>query len=407
MKNEVVAASITKRVGSAIMDAIIIVLFMILLQSWAVVPISEHIYHVSDMQKEYAAKIVDTGLFVDVKGTTYELNNNLLYDYKTGYTILDDKKTQISVPDFYEPYFAKFINTEYANNKVVIDEKKKADESNMMVYKDYYRTQHEASNLFTTDAGGKVTLKEGVTAETAAKFYMEQYNKAFKALYYPGNDVSNMVLKIQNINLVGAMISLSITLIIFTLIIPLCRKDGETIGKMMLGIGVSSRKDGFRITKWQTVIRFLAFFFLEIAFSVLIGNFAPQLVGLPLIASFTVVVFSKSHAAIHDFCAATFVVDKTRCLIYKNMEEFKEHMSELQAIDEKDSYITEASNQFEYIDKDNFNSLRSDKTSDDIIENGENLETASEEVENKDILQESSKEDEPQKEAKVEENDQK
>ena len=41
MQNEMVTASIFKRVGAAVLDAILIFIFIVLAQSWAVVPIAD------------------------------------------------------------------------------------------------------------------------------------------------------------------------------------------------------------------------------------------------------------------------------------------------------------------------------------------------------------------------------
>ena len=368
MKNELVSASIVKRVGSAILDGIIIFLFLILMQSWVVVPISNHSFNLENMQKEYVEKIVDTGLFVkDEAGTVYELRSSALYNYETGKTIIEkDKDKTYTVQEFYEPYFQKFLTTDYANNKVKDNDK---DETNDLSFKDTYLKAKQESNLFEK-RGDSYFVVDGADKKEVSKFYTDQYALAYTALYTPNNDISNLIVDINTISLTGMIISGTISLVIFTLVIPLCRKDGETLGKMMTGLGVCSRKDGFRVRKIQTVARFFAFFLLEVALSVLIGNIATPLVGLPLVASFTVMVFAKSHVAFHDLCAATFVVDKSRCLIYKDLEAFKEHQEELIQIHDKDAILTAGNEQFEYIDKDNANTFRKDKNV-EVIDNEE------------------------------------
>jgi len=338
MQNEMVTASIFKRVGAAVLDAILIFIFIVLAQSWAVVPIADACFGYSDTQQEYRDKLVESGLFVEYSSTgndsekaVYQITAAALYDAETGKDTLHDRTC--TAFDYYEPFFQTFIASPYGQYNV--SGKGEKEES---FADEFVRAKSEKTELFVLSNGNYVPV-EGVNNENLAEFYVNQYdNFASTALYHVDGEIYSLALKINNISIWGLIITGTLAFLIFSLVIPLCRKDGETIGKMIVGSAVVSRKDGFRVRKTQTLIRFVSFFFLEIVLSVMLGNFALILVMLPLLASFTFVAFSKSHCAFHDYFAATLVVDKTKCVIYKNAEELNEHLLQLKKIEEQDVY---------------------------------------------------------------------
>lgn len=338
MQNEIVTASIFKRVGAAVLDAILIFIFIVLMQSWVVVPIADACFGYSDTQQEYRDKLVESGMYVeysssgnDSEKAVYPITAAALYDATTGKDNLNDRTC--SAFDYYEPFFSTFVASPYGQYNIA--GKGETEES---FSEEFIRAKSEAENLFVLSGETYVPV-EGATNEKLAEFYVNQYdNFVGVALYNVNGEIYSLALEINNISIWGLIITGTLAFVIFSLVIPLCRKNGETIGKMIVGSAVVSRKDGFRVRKTQTLIRFVSFFFLEIVLSVMLGNFALILVMLPLLASFTFVIFSKSHCAFHDYFAATVVIDKNKCIVYKNAEELNEHLLQLKAIEEQDVY---------------------------------------------------------------------
>ena len=120
---------------------------------------------------------------------------------------------------------------------------------------------------------------------------------------------SQTYLDIENLN--KNMMLFSILMIIPTLfgvslityfIIPICSKNGETIGKYLLGLGVLTA-DGYVLKKYYHIPRFLSLFVIEMAGGIL--SFG----GLFLI-SYIMFCFSKKRRSVHDFCANSVVIDK-------------------------------------------------------------------------------------------------
>lgn len=331
MKNEIVTASIPKRVGSVILDFIIVFLFVILFQNWVVLPISNSAFKLDSLQNTYREKIVETGLFVQNDTAIYELRSTNLYNVETKSTILDDKLYQAH--EFYEPYFTIFSSTEYATKPIFENE----NGEKVLCFVDIFNNAKEESELFTKEGNNYIPIK-GYDNTEMQKFYFNIYEKAYEALYNPEMDMYILVTDINMISVIGFVISFVVALIVFTLIIPLIRKDGATIGKAMFSLGIVTKTTGFSVRKSQTIVRFIAFLFLEVILSVMMGNFLIAMVGLPLFVSFTCLVFTKSHSAIHDFCAATLVVDKSKCVIFNSLEEFKQHEEQIRINIERDAY---------------------------------------------------------------------
>lgn len=92
------------------------------------------------------------------------------------------------------------------------------------------------------------------------------------------------------------------TSLIFYLIIPICSKNGETIGKYILGLGVLSA-DGYVLKRYHHIPRFLSLFVIEMAGGIL--SFG----GLFLV-TYIMFCFTKKRRSIHDFFGNSVVIDK-------------------------------------------------------------------------------------------------
>lgn len=115
---------------------------------------------------------------------------------------------------------------------------------------------------------------------------------------------------------------LMFTLPIFFLVIPLCLKHGETIGKLIFKLGIVN-KLGYRHSKLQLIPRFLLSIAIIVILYFLVGINLISLGILTFLAlvSYGLTIFTKDHKAIHDFLAGTLVVDKVHSEIYANATE--------------------------------------------------------------------------------------
>lgn len=101
--------------------------------------------------------------------------------------------------------------------------------------------------------------------------------------------------------------------LIFYFIIPICSKNGETIGKYCLGLGVLSA-DGYVLKKYYYIPRFLSLFIIEMAGGIL--SFG----GLFLV-SYILFCFNKKRRSIHDFIGNSVVIDKKASVWFVDREQ--------------------------------------------------------------------------------------
>lgn len=129
--------------------------------------------------------------------------------------------------------------------------------------------------------------------------------------------------------------------LIFFLVIPLCRKDGESLGKLIFGIKVVSA-EGFRINKLQRVFRPLLVTLLHLA--ALIPNVG---IGLAIyfigaIVSFLMMALGKKRMNIHERITRTIVVDKKYSIIFSSLHDKSLYM-EKHNVDEKGNPLIKVS----------------------------------------------------------------
>ena len=141
-----------------------------------------------------------------------------------------------------------------------------------------------------------------ISTEEVTKLSAENENLMYSSLYY----------------LIPIFIGFSL---IFELLIPLFSPEGKSIGKFIFKLGILT-KDGYELSKYKLVIRWLAYLVLEIALGILT-------VGGTILISYTMLMFNKKKRVLHDYVAGTMVVDTKTLFYFKNAEEerrFQERM---------------------------------------------------------------------------------
>jgi uncharacterized RDD family membrane protein YckC len=125
---------------------------------------------------------------------------------------------------------------------------------------------------------------------------------------------------------VSVFVPFSVFQLIFFFVIPLCLKNGETLGKLTLSLG-TCKIDGFKITLKEKIIRQ----FLTTALGMLvilpwtyIGIMAYVLIAL---VDYMVLVMSKTHQSLHDRLAKTECYDKKASLVFIDEADMAEYAS--------------------------------------------------------------------------------
>ena len=109
---------------------------------------------------------------------------------------------------------------------------------------------------------------------------------------------------------------------IFYFIIPLCFKNGETIGKKVMHTCLVN-KLGYQYSRLQLIPRFLFPTFLIIAIVFITGFsfWSLLIVSATILVSYLFVIFSKNNKALHDYFAGTLVIDARESTWFKNAKE--------------------------------------------------------------------------------------
>lgn len=186
----------------------------------------------------------------------------------------------------------------------------------------------------------------GVTFEQTGDGFMqmspaeqENYNQAYTALT---NDKEAMAAYNMVVNLTLVITSLSILFgyLILEFAVPLCFKNGQTLGKKIFGIGVM-HKSGIQITPmllfFRTVLgkytleTMVPVLILMMIFFNVIGRLGTIILGLFLLLQIIIVIATPGRCLLHDLLAQTVAVDISSQKIFKDGAELLAYKQKMHA----------------------------------------------------------------------------
>ena len=154
--------------------------------------------------------------------------------------------------------------------------------------------------------------------------------KEYKYIYYYAlSDLTSLKRIIDDYNrysLFGTTLPLIeamfLTMLIFYFIIPMCFRDGETVGKLIMHTCLVN-KLGYRYKRSQLIVRFLfpAFVVSAVLWFTGFSMITVIILSFVILASYLLVIFGKENKAIHDYLAGTLVVDKRASTFFKDINE--------------------------------------------------------------------------------------
>lgn len=156
--------------------------------------------------------------------------------------------------------------------------------------------------------------------------------------------------------------SLSFSMLIFFVAIPMIFKNGETLGKLVFHLCLTN-KLGYRISRLQIIPRYLFMMVIIVALYFIIGLnlWLLGVVTFLALASYTLSIFTKDHKAIHDYIAGTIVVDKVHSEIYQDARHEDKVKTEINSVQSLIADVeTPRDNSVLYENK-NFNKDKNDK----------------------------------------------
>ena len=111
------------------------------------------------------------------------------------------------------------------------------------------------------------------------------------------------------------LIPILLSVLVFEFVMPLIFKRGrKTLGKLLFKLSVVDAR-GLNCSFWRFLARFSIFLILEVLVGIV--SFA-----IPLIVSFSMMVFSKTSQTFHDYVSGTYVVEAPMTSICITQEEY-------------------------------------------------------------------------------------
>ena len=260
----------------------------LILNTYVLSPIVVATTSYTQITEEYKKVMLDSNLYILDDGSYLEIIDT--YD--------EEKQTERNFYNYIDSKLVKFYE-KYNNENINIST---------------YNNAKDETNLFNND----YTIKDDASLNELKTFLEKEYNEALRLFNNYDDKYMDLARDITMYSVAIMIGALIISTIILYLIIPLFMKNGETLGKKLFSIGLASAKDGFKVKRSQIIIRFLVFLLLELLLSVFTF-------GLPLIISFSMLVFNKNGYSLHDYLAATVCIDRKNTIIYKDYDEFINH----------------------------------------------------------------------------------
>lgn len=302
--NEVVLPPITRRVVAFVIDAFISIFVAVCLFAF-VSPYAASIFvNYEEVSNLYRQRLEDSGLYIETTTNLVELVTDIYTEdeknnkHEEYYHALDKAITGFYTnPDFY----TQFENEENINMSIesYIDSKNSSG---------YFL---DSTKIYENDSD--VTM---IATKAKLKIFFEsEFEKALNFLSLD-NDCLDYARTITTTNILQIVFSVTISFSVFYLIVPICTKYRQTLGKKLMNIAIVSRNTGLLATKIQILIRFISFYLIEVLLSVFI-------LALPLLISFTMLFFSKSRVALHDYFSATLCVDYREIPVFSTREELE------------------------------------------------------------------------------------
>lgn len=363
-------ASLFKRIVAAGMDALLAVFVFFMLISYVTTPIAKaaspyQTYALEIYQQEVASHLYmmlqqnrdGDYVVIEVKDYTEKLtessfkkiypafniesvsNNDLiryLDYYYTVYMAGDASRVELpttmtsTVDDYLSPYAKTPIDGKMPSEiytarffNVQIMGLSPEGEVNQSLYYDYpIKDEH-------IDYEGVPVIKADADANNVKKDLRERMYKATKDFFY-SDYINSRQSKIKSIQLWSEIPVYVFVIGVFYLLIPMLMKNGETLGKKTLNIGVVST-NGYQVKKKQILFRSLVFI-VEITFSLFIvgyGLTSFATLGVGCVLMMAVAVFTKKNQAPHDLAAMTIEIDMKKSVFFENAKEEKKYTDQV------------------------------------------------------------------------------
>ncbi|MCQ2797852.1 MAG: RDD family protein [Bacilli bacterium] len=174
---------------------------------------------------------------------------------------------------------------------------------------------------FVKDAENNAVANPSYSQETMHEFYLQAYDRAVGYIKNAEGFVEARNVLTIYINLILIPLSISLSFAVFEIAIPLIfgNRGKQTISMKLLKLSLLTPK-AVSPKAGNFIVRQMIQLVVEMLLSMVT-------LGVPLIVSFSFMVFRKDGQCLHDYLSATYMVDTSEQSVYNSPEE----MAKLQA----------------------------------------------------------------------------
>lgn len=272
--------SLMRRIGSGLLDLLFIFLLLALLELLAAATFFRPLGYY-DAQSDIDRIFAESGLYLRQNGLNFLISD-----------VYDESK---SVEENYDIPITKF----YTENARCVDKNKLAE---------YVQAKLD-SKLYVTNDSGEVVKKDNIGDETLKSFYQQEYDKALDFLTQDPVYIT-AVNKTFNIMLYSILVSFLIAVAVFYFLIPLLRKDGETLGQIICKVCLVDAYRVGRVKRMQVMLRSLVVVVVNFLIPFWIFLFFNHVTMLTVLVSFAMMCLVKYNRSVQDFLSQTQVIMK-------------------------------------------------------------------------------------------------
>ena len=168
---------------------------------------------------------------------------------------------------------------------------------------DTYNKMKEESGYFEYNAETNTWDKSQDAIDSDVKqFYLNTLLIARDDYLLSRESIKEKELLLNGYNTLMLSISAVVGILVAFFLVPVFSKDGSTVGMKPFYYQVVKKDDGSDPSRMQVLIRYLIVF-------VLYGLSSMYTLGLPLIVSGLMTIFTERHVSLVDFLTSTYVVD--------------------------------------------------------------------------------------------------
>ena len=296
---------------------------------------SELVYVKTDDKGNQSVTIYDTSTEWEIyeEHVSYYYLHYLTGDVEEGKPSAPNKNTPIKLSDGSEVLPKDYYTVSWYNYNVLgITEDDPSRETSTL----YFTYRLNEDGTYNKDVIGipksqRYNSDKGIVVDLTREDQTVQYKNIY-AIAYRHLEAQDYYLEVANRHFMGLAICATVSLIIAGaityLLFPFIFKNGQTVGKKILKLGLANY-EGYRFRDVQLLMRFMPYMVTSFALMLPFWN-SFYVIGIIILimvlVSFALAMASPKKTALHDFAARTIVIDLRTSTIFDNFVEEAEYI---------------------------------------------------------------------------------